>query len=614
MQSEDKELNQIVEVDMCTFENHFDKQFFVITSENWEGTTSRLYGVCYLDDVIVANYEFEENDITIPDSSSGCYIFVNKLTDRNAVEIKQDLCYSLYIYYYINEEYWAVSNSFFKLCETVSEKFSLSMDEEFFECLYSTGASVLTYRRTMAREIKVLPLYQYITIENGEIRFVDDCLNYNRCNDPVFLDSEEGMQLLDEYISKWSSTLLGIHDMGWRIKYDVTGGYDSRVSLALAVCGNVNLDNSRVHLYSNGKINDDGGYAEDYLIASELAKMYGFYISKEYSPKWGVRIPDKNAFDIYKYVLSNCHRQAYCPSEYFEEPVFYVNGLNMELLRGFGKGEKVDDMLGFFNYASIKEGYEPVVAWKESLAEMKSLASTFFSGEANGEELSRLFFQATRSRSHMCSVMYQNYVLNYYQFTNYSDLNIVRMRAPKSYKNAILYGTIFYRVDPKLIDVPISDNRSFTEDEKESIKELCNKYKSGIKIKNKKIKVLCDSSSCCDNSMIYDNKTAEQIIIDRFEDVQGKSLFLNRFLDYGVNLYEHAEKQMNSGERFSNQYISMIGTAMDMLKIEKKSSRYYGNNIIKEDKLMLRKMVNEYDSKRLEMAVRRLDKLDLNHE
>ena len=148
---------------------------------------SRLYGVCYLNQTILANCSLQ--DAVIDPASSGCFTAV-KVDEAGNIRIFQDLCSSTYIYYFDNGSYWAISNSFFMLCDEVKKHFSLTINEDFFEILYSTKTCAYTEIETIAKEIKAVPFGVMVDINSRDksLSFVKNVTVFDALEKKVQID------------------------------------------------------------------------------------------------------------------------------------------------------------------------------------------------------------------------------------------------------------------------------------------------------------------------------------------------------------------------------------------------------------------------------------------
>lgn len=85
------------------------KNFFVISTDNFLNTQSRLYGYAIFDKKIHINGSVNN----IPTYSDGAYINVTK--QANKIHIQQDYNGSYGLYLFQKDDYFSVSNSFLYL-------------------------------------------------------------------------------------------------------------------------------------------------------------------------------------------------------------------------------------------------------------------------------------------------------------------------------------------------------------------------------------------------------------------------------------------------------------------------------------------------------------------
>lgn len=597
---------------MASFEKKIENSFFLITSHQDLGQVkSRLYGICYAMEGIYKDVDIlEEYYDVINSEQSGCFVAIKNKTGR--IVLVQDCCFSLYIYYYQCNGYWAVSNSFWQLCDEVKKHYALTIDDTFFEQYSSENVTPLSLNRTFANEIKVCPFGYNMAIDIStrslNIYRNDRCMD--KLTKKVPLDSTEGMKQLDEWIAKWASIIKGIANTGYEIKFDLTGGFDSRITFALAVASGMNFDSSRIHVYSRRAEDSNGDLIEDYRISSQIANEFGFELSEQYNLSVGKRIRGKDAYEIYRHVLSNIHLEPYTPRYYYPKPVFYLNGLNGEVIRGWKNREGFIN--GFsFPIGTLNQQSFPVSAWKEIVEDWNSLP--VFSEDINLNEIerNRYFMLAVRGKTHMSSVMYQNNILNYWQVTNFSDVDMLNIMTPNGYEPTVIMAVILSRIDKKLLSIPISDNRCFSKKEIEYAEYIKNKYPINISISELKLVLVSDDFELEYDIDYRDDIAPEKLLYERFISDSGKKLFISHFGKLGELMYSDADNNYERTDiRFSNRYIAAIGTAMEMLGVQNESGRYYGDNRLRDDLIVLQRLVeNCPDSTRMINAYRELREL-----
>ena len=124
-----KLLTQIAELEKNSI-NYFDveKEFFLIDSDNLSRVHSKLYGYS-----IQRTGIYEQDNLT-PEAIAGldgrgCYVYVE--VKDGEITIKQDLngCWGIYLFR--RGDYFALSNSFFRLVDHVMFKYPLTINRDY---------------------------------------------------------------------------------------------------------------------------------------------------------------------------------------------------------------------------------------------------------------------------------------------------------------------------------------------------------------------------------------------------------------------------------------------------------------------------------------------------
>lgn len=586
---------------MAKFREKIEKSFFLISSDmDLITVQSRLYGVCYMrgGGILKDSSLSEAHMAGVNGGQSGCFIAVKN--DGNRIVLEQDCCFSLCIYYYQNNGYWAVSNSFWILCDEVKKQYPLTLDEIYFEQFSSTDVATVSLKHTLANEIKVCPFGFNVSIGISDKR-----LDFRKNQDVLAqliqktpLDSLEGIKRLDKWISRWASVIRGIERGGFEMKFDLTGGYDSRITFALAIASKIKLDSRCIHFFSRKVMDNEGNIIEDFRIASRIAEEFGITLSDQFLLESAKEIRGEDAHEIYRQVLSHVHREPYQPRHYYQKPVFFLNGYSGEIIRGWRKGRR--DRAGFiksFRYPAgvASKTYYPVAAWKELMSDWESLPVFSKNPQLNEIEQSRYFYLVARNKTHMASMMYQNNILNLWQVTNFADLDILNIGIPDGYAPTVIAAVILNRIDKRLLSFPISDKRSFSKEEIAYAEYIEQKYTVNIAVDERDYQFFSDDMEANYEISLDNNITPEKFLYDRFLREDGKRLFLEHFGEWGSMLYADAKENHFRGDiKFQDQYIAVVGTVMEMLMIQNESRRYYGNNMVRDDLHILKELINKY--------------------
>lgn len=570
---------------MKTFREHIDESFFVITSDNYQSiSNSHLYGYCFYNGGLIRDCDIDDST-AIGSDLPGCYIAVKKT--ENGIHIVQDCASFIQIYYFKKDNHWAVSNSFWKLAEVVKKKYPLTLDETFCEQFFSTGVSPLTVSRTLSNEIKIAPACMDIIL-GKEILFRSP--NVDLIN-KIPIDTQEAMKMMDRWISRWASIIRSIFDAGYPIKFDLSGGFDSRISFALAVVSGIDLNSDQITVYSRPPSKTFGD--EDWNIASSIAEKFHFKLSPSYDAPNGVHINGFDNYEIFRNILSNTHREPYFPGSYYEKPIFYINGLAGESVRGW---KNRDDFFSFFSnpYGKSTVKYPATIAQTELEKDWENLPVFSKDPVLNELERNRFYCMIVRMRNHMGTVTFQNYILNYIQVTNFNDPDILKIGLTNGLDTFSVFAVILRRACPDLLNFPIQGNREFSEKGLKLANELYNRFPPEIIVKENAFDVTLYAKREAFDFSATQKISPEKILDDKFDNTESANLFKARFGSYGCILYEDAlQNRQNKALAFCRQYESAIVAVMEMLKIEQSRSRFFGNNRNKNDLYMMKQLTEK---------------------
>ena len=212
---------------MSEFEELTRNQFFVIDSESLDKVESRLYGFALSDDGKI----IKNDNLTDSAPISGCGTFVRVKFTSQKIIIEQDFngCYGLYLFK--DGDYFALSNSFWKLIEHLRGKHNLSLNNDYAKAFIASDLCSFAYQETLANEIEMLPRDCKVIIDTSTKIFEIQNIDYKE--NTVDIDSKEGIELLDKWFFRWTNIIRSIKARTNNIVADLTGGFDSRVVLTL---------------------------------------------------------------------------------------------------------------------------------------------------------------------------------------------------------------------------------------------------------------------------------------------------------------------------------------------------------------------------------------------
>lgn len=234
---------------------------------------------------------------TFTPDADGCYVH-GKWKSEDIFEIETDFRGFYFIYYYLSDNYWCVSNSFYDIVNYLNNKgLSFKLREHSLEQWRSSlnGALQLISNKTIFDEIGILSSDETIQIRSGYAKKE----NKNRS----FIIKESYLDSLYKLVSLWLgriTTLLS--DNTTLVDLNLSGGNDSRIMFGLInkaaeISG---IDRSGIKINSN----KDADRIDDYRIAQYIVERYGYKLHKNSTPFENIKI---NAYESYetwkKYVL-----------------------------------------------------------------------------------------------------------------------------------------------------------------------------------------------------------------------------------------------------------------------------------------------------------------------
>ena len=137
---------------MSEFSEIKEENFFIFYSMKLDEVSSKFYGYLINEHIIIYKDEFiDEKDL----SGLGSYIYVKD--NQENISIFQDLNGSWGLYIYKERDYFAISNSFFRLVEYINNNHFLSLNKDYANSLLSLDECYFCYGQTLANEIGVIP-------------------------------------------------------------------------------------------------------------------------------------------------------------------------------------------------------------------------------------------------------------------------------------------------------------------------------------------------------------------------------------------------------------------------------------------------------------------------
>ncbi len=527
-----------------------NNNFFLITSENVDCVTSSyLYGYCITENNIYRNQAiFDRGGVNAIDAV-GAWILIEKKEDQ--IVMTQDLNGCYLIYYYINEDYWAVSNDFWLICEEVSKKYPLTLNEQFAMHYINTPMSAVTTVHTLLNEIRIVPLFTNILIKDGQMTLQEDVSIMKLGT--VSLDSEAGMEIIDQWIMKWGGIIQSAYQAGIPIQFDLSGGFDSRVSFALGV--DAGIEFNQEHIMVKSYIAQNAGaashYSDDYTIAKKIADKIGFELNKEIKGRDAVRLSAQDSYDVYDHAFSGVHPEPYFHPSRNRNPKFIVKGLfgetvrmNLRSLNHNSKSVRKNKKFDSFTFLELIESYE-------------SACEGLDKEDKNYEHKTlQKYKMQTQGRTHEGLVSVENAFVNEYTLDPLSDINLLKVNPVIENSNVdtnIIFAVILFRCCPGLAEIPFTNGKRFSEETLKKAKYLHTTYPRKSRVTMPYLNLdytVLKTAGLFEEVKKGEDTNAKSVLLDFFYNQEYQKLFENKYGKYGILLRKEAEKAYMENKKY----------------------------------------------------------------
>ncbi len=451
--------------------------YFVVDSDRLDRVNSGLYGYCITERGIF----FSGDGVSpqeIPYDGLGSYCLI--LREKDKIVILQDTIGSQGIYLYQDGDYFALSNSDLYLMEylksggnhpfTVNEDYACHYISEEL-AVYSCSETIINEIRLLARDVKVM-----IDISKRTLKQV----SVDLCEDTIPIDTPEGMAALDAWMEKWSGIVRSLYASGENIEFDLSGGFDSRMSILVGLNAGINMGDVMVRSLNDGLYTHD----EDYRIASEIAERYRFALNQDSVFTYQdmpFRLPEILAISMYAKGFS--HKQMYYKMTRHDRPKYRVTGAGGENRRHDKDNRQPADIM-----RSCQEKTKKYISGsaqeKAQKAEERVLERTgaevreALEGRADAaDEISRRMLMDSWWRFHFGKDMYECYPANEIKLLPLLDPELMKLtRTGEKGDQDLLIAVILVRYGKEMLDIPFEGGRSISQETIDYAGELCDRY------------------------------------------------------------------------------------------------------------------------------------------
>lgn len=513
---------------MGEFESLSKNEFFIIESLNLNSVESKLYGFAICDGKIIQDNEV--SDKTEFDGT-GVYIYVKK-TD-NAIEILQDFNGSYGLYLFKKDDYFAISNSFIKLVEHIRENFVLTLNEDYAKAFLSVDVASCVFEETLVNEIIMIPKNYIINININPSSIHFEKIDYGDNSIPI--SSKKGIELLDQWFYKWVNIFRYIKNKTNNLAFDLSGGFDSRLILTIALNSFIDLNKVEIH-----SINDDKHtHKEDFEIASDISNYFNFKLNNNVldSPR---KYFDEIAtpINISFYSKLGFHKQMYYRRYIDLSNVYIITGAGGGMLRGGYLDVTPDEFISRNVKRADKYSFDFAKATESIIKRSFSKLKKFYNLKDNSEVyLARILYKESRSRHHFGKGLAASYFTNSFKISPLLDPIIHKLNIIDEYcdDKDLLVSVIFTRYCPELINFKFDSGRYINEKTLEYARLINEKYPfKPVKYEFISEPEESDLSSLGEllklkNNVPIKSSEIEKFIMDKFLSAKFKMIFSHYF-------------------------------------------------------------------------------------
>lgn len=438
-----------------------DDAFFVIDSDHLPDVQSALYGFTFAKDrTIVDSLAGLRGEAPGQD---GAYVYISREDGR--ITVTQDFigCYGLYLFR--SKDYFAISNSFQYLVDHVKQSWPLNINWEYADYLLAADLCASVYGETMISEITMLDRCAVVEIDIAQKQFMLRYMDYRENTvDPA---SPEGLAILDAWQEKWADRIRYIYQAYGNIRTDISGGFDSRETMALFLSSGIDLN--QILIFSK----DDTlhTHKEDFEIASQIAAHYGFFLNNHQNlVSDPVPFDTRDIWAVSFYTKLGFHRQLFFKNSRHNLRQFMFTGNGGENIRDYWREDEeayIEKALKRCDAFALS----PEICGRLKASTRNVISRTFAAmrqrfAEAGrplaDSELTRVLYRETRCRNHFGKGIVEGWLANIVTLSPLMDPDLYRLRlsSEQCSDRNVLSALILDRYAPDLLSFPFEGGRS----------------------------------------------------------------------------------------------------------------------------------------------------------
>ena len=435
--------------------NLIKENFFIIDSNNLGSVQSHMYGFWVSKGgILTDNYYKKIGNYSDPDPE-GVYIMIRKI--KNKIEIRQDFYGGIGLFLYEKKDigYFAISNSFLLLEEYLIGKQNFSLNKDFADDFIIEGLCTPSINETLVKEITKMPSNVFITINIDKKSFKFYYIDYEENTIP--LDSEEGLTIIDNWADKWGYIIRSLKKQTDNIYSDLSGGYDTRMVLALLLNSGININNILI-FSSNDNLHV---HEEDFKIANNISSKFGFKLNDFKLDDRGILFNIKDSLFCSLYSKLGFHKEFYFQKKFFLKPRFHFTGGGGEIIRGY-PGKSIKKYMETLSYNSWKikdyqkEFHDATFRLCNRSIQLLKKKKSY----NNDFEIASDLYYKGRTRAHYGTSAYENFIANIFCIQPLLDSNLKKIKLDIK-DNLVLdiSAYIYVRFAYDLINFPFEGKR-----------------------------------------------------------------------------------------------------------------------------------------------------------
>lgn len=443
----------------CNKRNNFvaEDYFFILDSDKLDEVNSKMYGFSIQSDGILEDEDLQ-NGVTFMPSGQGVYVCLQR--ENNKIRIYQDYNGSYGIYLFRKDDRFIISNSFMMLVDYVKTRCEITLNEDYARHFVASGLCSIAYSATMINEIEMMAKNAIVNIDCKTKELSLEYIDYKE--NSVEIDSEEGIEILDRWYSRWTGIMRAIQKETDSMTIALSGGFDSRLIFMLLLKSGVDLNRAQVYSI-NDKLHT---HAEDFEIASQIADYYNFKLNNGKLTSDGINHTVEDVINLSFYTKLTFHKQMYYKYVKYARRRFYFPGSGGECIRGYWSMSREDfekKQLNFVNpFSGVIAGEIRESVQKLMNDAFEKIEKKYHISDPNSEEYGTNLYREVRGRHHFGKAMVEDYLSNTFTCAPLldPDLNMLKLNDGQCTDKNLLMTLIYVRYCRKLLDFKFDSGRS----------------------------------------------------------------------------------------------------------------------------------------------------------